>query len=384
MGTSPLGPIKAIGPSIAARSAEIEKGRGLPLDIVELIKPTGAFRLYAPDDLDGPGVTAFESLQIIEELAYHDGAAGWCAMIGSTTSLMSSSLPDPYAEELFGSRDSIAGGFAAPVGRATPVDGGLRVTGRWAWGSGTRHCTAIGGGCLLVDETGKPTPRADGLFAPYVFFDLGDVEFIDNWHVSGLSGSGSGDFEVADAFVPEGRWTQIGVDKPLRDNPLSRMPFYGLFACAVASTVMGMGRRSIDELVALASEKSTQGSAKPLSHRAPVQADVALAEAKLASAWAFMKTTINESWEIAERGVEASIEQKRQLRLSATYATQTAADVTELMYKAGGGAAVYRTSPLQRTFRDAFVATQHAMVAPRTFEMHGRLRLGLDTNTAQL
>ena len=54
------------------------------------------------------------------------------------------------------------------------------------------------------------------------------------------------------------------------------------------------------------------------------------------------------------------------------------------MYKAAGGAAVYRTSPIQRCFRDAFVATQHAMVAPRTYELAGRMRLGLDTDTRQL
>jgi hypothetical protein len=30
------------------------------------------------------------------------------------------------------------------------------------------------------------------------------------------------------------------------------------------------------------------------------------------------------------------------------------------------------------------VATQHAMVAPATFELTGRLLLGLDTDTAQL
>lgn len=384
MGSSLLDSIKDIGPTIAARSEEIEQGRGLPPDIVELIKPTGAFRMYVPDDLNGPGVTAWESLEVIEELAYHDGAAGWCSMIGSTTSLISSSLPDPYAKQLFGSRDSIGGGFAAPAGRATPVEGGLRVSGRWAWGSGTRHCTSIGGGCLIVDETGKPTPRADGLIAPFVFFEPEDVEFIDNWHVSGLSGTGSGDFQVTDSFVPEGRWAQIGIDRPVRDNELSRMPFFGLFACAVASSAMGIGRRAVDELVELAGSKKPQGSSKPLSHRAPIQADVAIAEAKLLAAWSFMRTTITTSWETAQSDAPPSVEERRQLRLSATHATQTAAEVAELMYKAGGGAAVYRTSPLQRTFRDAFVATQHAMVAPRTLELHGRIRLGLETDTQRL
>ena len=376
--------VREIGPSIAARSDEIEQGRRLPLDVVEMMKSTGAFRMYVPDDLDGPGVTAWESLEVIEELAYHDGAAGWCSMIGSTTSLMSSSLPDPWAKEIFGSADAIGGGFAMPTATATPVDGGLRVTGRWSWGSGTQHCTWVGGGCLLVDEDGKTTPRADGLVVPFVFFEPEHVEWLDNWHVSGLCGTGSGDYQVTDVFVPEGRWVQIGLDEPVRDNTLSRMPFFGLFACAVAASAMGIGRRAIDELVDLADSKTPQGSSRPLSQRAQVQADVAIAEAKLAGAWSFIRSAIETSWKVAEAGDKATVEQRRQLRLSATYATQTAAEVAELMYKAGGGAAVYKTSMLQRTFRDAFVATQHAMVAPRTFETAGRIRLGLETDTGRL
>lgn len=376
--------VSHIGPKVAVRSEEIEQNRGLPDDVVELIKPTGAFRMYVPQDLDGPGVTAWESLEVLEELAFHDGAAGWCAMIGSTTSLMSSTLADPHAREIFGDPDSIAGGFAMPNGRAVAVEGGLRVTGRWQWGSGTRHCAWIGGGCRLVDENGERSPRADGLSVPFVFFPATDVEFVDNWHVSGLSGSGSGDYQVTDVFVPEGRWVQMGLDEPVRDNTLSRFSFYGLLACGVASVAVGMGRRSIDELVLLAGAKRPQGSRRTLAERGQVQADVAIAEAKLASSWAYLRDSIQQAWDRAESGDVPTIEHRRHMRLAATHATQTAAEVTELMYKAGGGAVVYKSSPLQRTFRDAYVATQHAMVAPRTFDTYGRIRLGLETDTTTL
>ena len=54
------------------------------------------------------------------------------------------------------------------------------------------------------------------------------------------------------------------------------------------------------------------------------------------------------------------------------------------MYTAGGGASIYDDSPLQRVFRDVHVATQHAMVAPRTRELVGRMKLGLETHTGQL
>ena len=98
----------------------------------------------------------------------------------------------------------------------------------------------------------------------------------------------------------------------------------------------------------------------------------------------FGEAATEDAWSSAEAGDRASTDQRRRIRAAATHATQTAADVAERMYRAAGGAAVYKTSPIQRCFRDVNVATQHAMVAPRMFETIGRMRLGLDTNTAML
>lgn len=373
-----------LGPTISARNDEIEANGTLPQDLVDLIKPSGAFRQYVPEDLGGPGVTAWESLVATEEFGYHDSAVGWCVAIGSTTSLMSSFLSDEWARKLFESPDSIGGGFAAANGMARPVDGGLRVTGQWQWGSGTKHCTVIGGGARLVNADGKTEARADGLIVPFIFMDPADVEFIETWNVSGLSGTGSVDYAVNDVFIPEGRWVQIGVDKPVRDNALSRFSFYGMLAGAVAAVAVGIARRSIDELVSLATTKKPQGSRKTLAERTSVQADVAIAEAKLNAARALMEQAVEETWQSALAGDDASEAQRRAIRLAATHATQTSAEVTELMYRAAGGAAVYKTSPIQRCFRDVNVAAQHAMVAPRTFETVGRMSLGLDTNTGTL
>ena len=375
---------RRLGPTVEARADEIESNRSVPLDLIDEIRPSQAFRLCVPEALGGPSITAWEGLQVVEEYAYHDGSVGWVVAISSTSSLMASYLTDPWSKTIFGDPRSITGGYAAPAGKATPVDGGLRVSGTWQWGSGTKHATWIGGGCMVVGDDGKPAPRADGLAFPYVFFDLDDVEFVDTWHVSGLAGTGSVDYTVRDAFVPEGRWVQIGVDPPIRENAFARFSFYGLLALGIAATSVGIARRSIDELVELAATKRPQGSRRPLSDRSPIQADTAIAEAKLRSAWGFVETVVNDTWNLATSGVEPSEEQRRLLRLSATHATQTAAECTELMYKAAGGAAVYKTSQIQRCFRDVFVATQHAMVAPRTYELAGRIRLGLETDTRQL
>lgn len=375
---------QSLGPSIAARSEEIEQLRTLPLDIVDAIRPSQAFRQYTPTSLDGPGITAWEGLEVIEEYAYHDGSVGWCVAIASTSSLLASFLPAEFAKEIYGDPKSITGGFAAPMGTAKLVDGGLRVSGQWQWGSGTQHCTWIGGGCRIVDDSGAIQARPDGLQFPYVFFDRDDVEFLDTWHVAGLEGTGSTDYRVSDAFIPEGRWVEIGKSPAIFDGPFATFSFYGLLALGIGATSIGIARRAIDELVELAQNKRPQGSSRPLRDRTTVQADTGRAEAMITSAWSFVADAVDDMWQSALAGEPASPEQKRRLRLAATHATQTAAEATAIIYAAAGGAAVYRTSPIQRCYRDVSVAIQHAMVAPRTFEVAGRIKLGLETDTRQL
>ena len=376
--------VRTLGPSIAARGEEIERCGTLPRDLVEELLATQAFRQFVPSELDGPGATAWQCLEVIEELAYHDGSTGWCVAIACTGSLLASFLGEPWAERIFADRRSITGGFAQPVGRAIAVDGGLRVSGRWQWGSGTRHCTWIGGGCRLVGPDGRPAPRADGLTFPFVFFEPDDVHLFDNWQVSGLCGTGSVDYSVDAAFVPEGRWVQLAIDPPRLDTTVSRFSFFGLLALCIAATSVGIARRAIDELITLAADKRPQGSSRSLRERSSIQADTAIAEAELRSMWLFVRDTVEDAWRTALAGEPQGDEQRRSLRLSATHATQTAAGITERMYKAAGGAAVYRSSPLQRCFRDAFVATQHAMIAGGTSESGGGMRLGLDTDTRML
>jgi len=356
----------------------------MPLDLVDEIRPSQAFRLYVPADLGGPSVSAWDGLQVIEEYAYHDGSVGWSVAISSTSSLMASYLPEEYGQIIFGDPRSITGGYAAPAGKALPVEGGLKISGTWQWGSGIQHSTWIGGGCMVVDRDGNRAPRPDGLAFPYVFFSPDEVEIVDTWQVAGLAGTGSVDYTVTEAFVPEGRWVQLGVDPPTQDNPYSSFSFYGLLALGVAATAMGIARRALDELVELAETKRPQGSSRPLRDRPTVQGDTAISEARLRSAWGFMTDTVNTAWATAVAGDEPADEQRRLLRLSATHATQTAADITDTLFKAAGGAAVYKTSPIQRCWRDTHVAIQHAMVAPRTYEVAGRMRLGLETDTGQL
>ena len=375
--------IEAIGRRADELSAETERLRRLPDELAGALVDSGVLRTWIPRRYGGDEASVLDGLDLIEGLAYHDGSTAWCAMIALTTSLTAASLAPEVAQEIYGDPAAVTGGYALPAGTARPVEGGLVVDGRWSWGSGTTHCTWIGGGCLVVDATGAPTPRPDGLVAPFVFLPRDEVELLDTWRVMGLRGSGSTDYAVTGTFVPEGRWVQLGGPLVV-EAPLYRLPFLSTLALGVSAVALGLARRAGDELAGLAGTKRPVQSARTLAERPAVQADVARAEAAWRSARAFVVGAASEADAEAAAGGPLGDDHVHRLRLAATDATWRAAAAVDACYAAGGGSSIHEASPLQRVFRDVHVVTQHGMVAERTYEPLGRRSLGLPTDMSRL
>ena len=350
---------------------------------VALLRDAGAFRLWVPERDGGTQASVQQGLDAIRAAAAEDGAAGWCVMIANTTALLAARLQPEHADTIYGSRNAITGGMAAPLGRARLVDGGLEVTGHWAWGSGIHHCTHFGGGCLVVDEEGEPTAAPDGARAPFVFFTMDQVEIHDTWRTSGLRGTGSADYSVERAFVPDGRWVDMQRNPLLVDDPLYRFSLFGALALGVAAVGLGLADRAVRELIELGG-KVPAGSRRSLAERPAIQADLARAEAEAAAADAYMRHTVAEAWNHARDHGGHDAATRRALRLAANHAITASTRAVDLCYTAGGGAAVYDTNALQVIFRDMHVATQHAMTAPRVYEPLGRMAFGLETDTRTL
>jgi alkylation response protein AidB-like acyl-CoA dehydrogenase len=134
----------------------------------------------------------------------------------------------------------------------------------------------------------------------------------------------------------------------------------------------------------LAGGKRPQGSRRTLAERGAAQANLALAEAGLRSARAYFYEAVLEAWDAAQSAGHVDAYQRAALRLAATHAARTSAEVTRAMYDLGGGSSIFLSSPIQRRFRDAHVATQHLMVSPPTYELIGRVLMGVSTDISQL
>jgi len=374
---------RSVSAELAKRADEIEAARRLPPDLAERFAREGFYRMCVPAVYGGLELPPAQTMRTVETLAAADGSSAWCVFIGATSGTVLAILPPDAAREVFSHPEVRLGGVFAPRGRAVACEGGFRVDGRWQWGSGTQNCDWVMGGCQVIRDgepelLGNGMPRSRMMLAP-----AAEIEFFDTWHVSGLCGTGSTDFAMNDLFVPDSRAVGLGVDGPL-ERPLYAFPQFGLLAMGIAAVTLGLARSAIDALIDVAGGKRPEGSARSLASRTAAQSDVARAEALWRSSRAFYYEAIEAAWASATTRGVIEAEHRRDVRLATTHAARSCAEAVDLMYHLGGGTSVYRSSPLQRIFRDVHVATQHMMVSPATLELTGRLFLGLETDIAML
>jgi alkylation response protein AidB-like acyl-CoA dehydrogenase len=361
-------------------AAETERERQLAGPLLAALRDSGLLRAGAPREVGAAELAPGTALRCAEEVARGDASAGWCVSIAITSSLLAAYLPAEARDELFGGGGEIAAGVWAPRGKARPVDGGLVVSGRWAFCSGITHADMMFAGCVIDDQGQAGTERRP---PSVVALAKQDLEIEDTWHTLGLRGTGSHDAVADGVFVPAERAFSL-FDGPVLDRPLYRFPVFGFFALSIAAAALGNARAAIDVLAELAAGKVGLGSSRTLAERSPTQAAGATAESALGAARALYYEAIETAWRAAQREQPVPVEVRNRLRLAATHAVRSSADVTRSMYDLAGGSAIYDDSPLQRRFRDAHTATAHFQVNEASRELPGRVLLGQPAQTSML
>lgn len=390
-------------PALRERSVEIDSLRHLPQDLAEALAADGFYRTLVPPELGGLGLPPAVVAEISEVLAMGNASAAWCTFIGATSQIMFAALEPSQLAEVLENPEVITAGVFAHSGTATAAPGpdgadGYIVNGRWAWASGSHNAEWISGGVRIEDRGGDAAgdASADGAElddaaaerSPTLgraFFQPGDIELHDDWHTSGLRGSGSSTFEARDIWLPASRiaYERAILQSPYAAEPLYRMPLFGLLALPIGAIALGMARACIDEVINVARSKVPQDSRRTLGQRPAMHSAVAVADTEVRAARALLYATINAAWERAQRGL-SDLGLRRDLRTATTHAMQTSLRVIQSMNNAVGGTAVFEASPLQRHLRDAQAASAHFMVAMPVMELAGRTFFDPEADTSGL
>jgi indole-3-acetate monooxygenase len=262
------------------------------------------------------------------------------------------------------------------MGKAEPVDGGYRVTGRWAFGSGIHHADWVIAGASLPGQSLPAGPRGAGI--RMVLLTRGQVVIHDNWQVAGLKASGSCDYSIENVFVPD-EMTFSLMDARL-GNAVTGGAALRLGVPAVVTSfhmaiALGIARRALDEITEQAVEKSRGRPPSPLPTHPHFQFALGKAELQLASARALAFQILSRVWTEARAGRVPPEPMQAEARAAATYITEVAQRVTTVAFQSAGGGALFDTNPLQRCFRDVHAAGQHFMVSQSAYRALGQFKL---------
>lgn len=368
--TALLQAVDSVRATLTAYADASETLRTLPDACVQALTDTGLFAMKCPAELGGAEADPVTQLEVIEAVTYIDPSAGWSLMIGNgSLAIIGAFLPDEAIPQMFtGDRPPRTAGALMP-GKAIPVEGGYRVTGRWSWGSGVRHAEWLAAQ-TLVASANRPHPRM-------VVFPAAQAEIDDNWQVAGLKGTGSCDFSVADLFVPEMFTFDAMAWEPQRGGPLYKLGLPGLVINEHVAFALGVGRRALDEIIDLAKSKR-RGYAQQVSlaDRQVFQRAVAEADLRLRAARLLMLEVFERAWQTVCAGRSPEPQLQTEMRSAATFVTDVALEVTSMAFRYGGGSAVWLNSLLQRCLRDLYVGASHLMVNDSAYENYGQVLLG--------
>jgi alkylation response protein AidB-like acyl-CoA dehydrogenase len=356
-------------------AAEGDRLARLPKHVVCALVQHGLFRLWIPKRCGGFELDLPEALQIYEAAARLDGSIGWAVMIGSGGGLFAAYLDAPTANSIYARPEAVVAGSGAPDGRAFRERGGYRVSGCWHYASGahyattfTANCLVMDGGTLVFGPDGKPLIRA-------MAFEAAQVAILPVWDPTGLRGTGSDDFEVRDAFVPENRSFSVFADAPRETGPLYRLPFGVLTELPVTAVAVGIARHALDLFASLAHVKKLHGTGALLMSDPVVQVTYGAAHATWQLAKSALDSLAHNAWDAVRANRPLQPHDLAEITSGCVLCVaKLRAAIGELLALTGM-TAIQPESELARAWRDFQALAAHGSISPRHLGSTGALLL---------
>jgi indole-3-acetate monooxygenase len=376
----------ALQPAIRDHLDEINREQRLPKALVEKFHAAGFYNMTIPRELGGLQVDPLTYLRVVELLAEAAGSVGWNLCNNSIAQLVTLGLPDEGVQELYAQRPDtpIAGTAVMGGGRAVPVEGGYRVTGRWPFGTGCQEASWMLGSFQIFDGD-RPRRSPDGNSSHWRgIFKRSEARIVEgSWDVAGLRATGSFDWTVEDVFLPERR-TMVHAGIPL-DNQWSRwsgisyaLPAQAWVGPHHSAVITGICRAGINAMIELAGAKTPRGRSERLCDNPQVQDAIGRADSILNAGRAYRTAMVTEVWNTVAAGEETTLEQRARCRMAAANAADSARTAMDLVYRQGGSTSYKRESRLAECWRDLHVVGQAVTVMPEWYPIGGRALMNMD------
>ena len=374
----------ALRPALASRALETEKARRVPQVSLSELHAAGLFRLLQPRRVGGAELEITALVEVTAELARGCAATAWVVANLASHHWMLGMWPAAAQEEVWGTGNTdalIGASLIFPAGRAMQTADGYELSGRWGFSSGIDDCDWVMLGAIVTAEESEGLAEEAGEYRLFLV-PKSDYRVKDTWQVLGLCGSGSNEVSVAKVHVPSGRTLPLsavqGGTTPgtaMNPGPLYRIPILPTFGYVVAGVALGIAQGALNLFAR--DNRLTSYSGRMLTDYGSVQNRIAEAGASLDAA---RRILIGNCADIMAAAAEVGpplLLEKARLRRDVAFAAQLARRAVDLLFDAGGGAALFLTHPAQRALRDIRAACAHiALNWDAAASIYGRVALG--------
>lgn len=349
-------------PRLAERAQRCEELRRCPDETIADLHASGLMRLMQPARWGGSDLGVDTLVAVTKELTRGCASSAWVWLNCASHAWNIGQFGLQAQEEVWGNdRHALAaGGLAFPCGKAVPVDGGYRVSGRWPFGSGIDACAwdIVG---AMVERPGGPPERRMFLVP------RDDFNSLDNWRAYGLTGSGSHDVEVKDAFVPghrsmEGQMFASGENVPgaaVNPAPWYRLPTFAAFGFGLGVLPIAIARIAIEEFLSIMKKRAGTYTGVRLAELAPLQMRIAEATACVDFSETQLRADMDEMIRRAKSGEQSTMEMKLAWKRNIAFGTTLCNRAVDSLMAASGAGGISSDGRMQRHFRDIHAISSH-------------------------
>jgi 3-hydroxy-9,10-secoandrosta-1,3,5(10)-triene-9,17-dione monooxygenase len=351
---------RAMIPALAQRSLEGRRQRRIPDETIADMQRAGFFRVLQPKRWGGYEMDLHTFYEIQLALAEGDMSTAWIYGVSGVHPWFMALLDDRAAQEVWRSDTSaLICSSLMPAGRATPAEGGYRLSGRWRYASCCEHCDwALLGAMLATGNGGPPEGRI-------FLLPRKDYGTIDTWQVSGLQATGSWDVSVDDVFVPAHRSQSMldnfllkGPGQALNTSSLYRLPFGQIFVRGISTAALGALQGMLNAFLDYGRTRVTRAGG-----RSAENPFVQLLCAETAAAIDEMTNTLHRNFRnlhaYARRGETPPLEERLRYKFQSTEVTERCTLLAARIFKATGAAGLAEGLPFGGILADLMAGRQH-------------------------
>ena len=362
---------------LAQRAAEAEDLRRLPDATIADFRAEGMGRLLLPARYGGEQAPFSAILEPVRRMAHGCASSAWTLGFYILHNWMLALFDERAQDEVFADGPVLCPAPLAPTGRGLPVEGGVRLSGRWSWATGIMAADWVMVGALCGPD--------EEMYPALALLPAGQVRVEDVWHTAGMRATGSNDVVVDDVMVPQHRLAKVAdiyagtaPGAALHGAATYRWPMVPALALVASMPALGAAEHVADVFAARLGERVLAYSGVAQKQQPAAQIRLGDARVRLRALDGLLRETVATLESMVADGARIPRAVRARARVAAAHIVHESRSVIADLLESSGASAQFLDSPLQRAKRDVDVISGHVVFDyDVSRELAGALEIGV-------